>query len=162
MRLHPLSCDCDYRIRWQLSFSITLSLLSPQFICCYRGGPRHMNTYRHTLVTSLLANAAECRSDVCLRVERISGGLFRYGEADIISCRCAGRHTSQIKPARPPSEWRAWSRGRGNLFHCLDAESHTQSHRAADTSCITPASITILNLLIQRTKGHCHTKAGWS
>jgi len=74
-RLHPSSCDCDYRFRWRLRFSITPGLLSPQSHLLPPWGSRHMNTYRHTLVTSLLANAAACRSDICicLRVERISG-----------------------------------------------------------------------------------------
>ena len=40
------------------SVSLQASFLR-SFICCYRGGPRHMNTYRHTSVTFLLANAAE-------------------------------------------------------------------------------------------------------
>jgi hypothetical protein len=74
-RLHPLSCDCGYRFRWRLRFSITLGL-SPQFHLLPPWGSRHMNTYRHTGVTSLLANADACRSNVCLRVERISECLF--------------------------------------------------------------------------------------
>jgi hypothetical protein len=74
-RLHPLSCDCGYRFRRRLRFSITLGL-SPQFHLLPPWGSRHMNTYRHTGVTSLLANADACRSNVCLRVERISECLF--------------------------------------------------------------------------------------
>jgi hypothetical protein len=58
IRLQSSSCDCANRIHWRLWFSITPRLPSPQFhLLATVGGLRHMNTYHHTLVTFLLANA---------------------------------------------------------------------------------------------------------
>jgi hypothetical protein len=47
IRLHPLSCDCDYRIRWRLRSSITPHLRLRTFICRSRGGASHILLSSH-------------------------------------------------------------------------------------------------------------------